>query len=185
MSARSALKALFEAGLVRSGMAALGRVALPGDSLVLAYHNVVPDDCLPFGDRSLHLARRQFVRQVDHLLQTCSVVPLDEIVAPPRSGQRPRVAITFDDGYRGAVTLAVEELASRGISATLFIAPAFVGGGPFWWDAVTPSEGRTLDGELREQAIREQHGVPDWGMVASEQELRSAVRHPGRAAPCS
>src|SRR2546428_13985807 len=42
-----------------------------------AYHNVVPDDCPPFGDRSLHLSHRAFVRQLDLLLSTHCIVPLD------------------------------------------------------------------------------------------------------------
>ena len=198
MSVRSALKAVVETGLARSGIAALRRRALSRQSLVLAYHNVVPDGCPPLGDRSLHLAHRTFVRQLDHLLRTCSVVPLEEVLVRPSAGRRlPRVAITFDDGYRGAVTLAVEELAKRGVPATLFVAPAFLGGGTFWWDSVTPSEGRSLDGKLREHAIRELRGedhavrrwaeergfriqaAPDYARVASEEELRCATRHPG------
>lgn len=198
MSVRSTLKALVEAGLVRSGVAGLRRVALPRRSLVLAYHNIVPDECAPCGDRSLHLARRTFIRQLDHLLRACAIVPLEEMLAPPRAGRRRlRVAITFDDGYRGAVTIGVEELARRGLPATLFIAPAFVGGGTFWWDCVTASDRGGLDGGLRERAIRELRGedhavrrwatqrglrigaVPDYAKVASEEELRSAVGHPG------
>ncbi len=198
MSVPSAFKAVAEAGLARSGIAALRRLALSRQSLVLAYHNVVPDACPPFGDRSLHLRHRMFVRQLDHLLRTCSVVPLEEMLARPAARRRlPRVAITFDDGYRGAVTLAVEELAKRGVPATLFVAPAFVGGSTFWWDSVTPGDGRSLDGELRAHAIRELRGedravrrwaqergfriqaAPDYARVASEDELQRAVRHPG------
>src|SRR5207245_581397 len=118
MSVRSALKTALEAGLAHSGIAGLPRARLSRQALVLAYHNVVPDDCGPCGDRSLHLPHRSFVHQLDHLLRTCSVVPLAEILTPaPSRERRPRVAITFDDGYRGAVTLAVEELAQRGVPA--------------------------------------------------------------------
>jgi peptidoglycan/xylan/chitin deacetylase (PgdA/CDA1 family) len=198
MSVRSGLKAVAEAGLARSGIAILPRLALSRQSLVLAYHNVVPDGCPPFGDRSLHLPHRMFVRQLDHVLRTYSVVPLEDMLArPPAGGRRPRVAITFDDGYRGAVTLAVDELAKRGVPATLFVAPAFVGGNTFWWDAVTSSDGRSLDGELREHALQELRGedqavrqwaqergfriqaAPDYARAASEDELQRAVRHPG------
>lgn len=194
MSVRSALKTALEAGLAHSGIAGLQRARLSRRALVLAYHNVVPDDCGPCGDRSLHLPHRSFVHQLDHLLRTCSVVPLAEILTPaPSRERRPRVAITFDDGYRGAVTLAVEELAQRGVPATLFVAPAFVGRGTFWWDVVAPG----LDGDLREHAIWDlggedhavrrwaaerglgSHPVPEYAMVASEEELQSALRHPG------
>src|SRR3989454_9948425 len=135
---------------------------------------------------------RSFVHQLDHLLRTCSVVPLAEILAPaPSRERRPRVAITFDDGYRGAGTLAVEELAQRGVPATLFVAPAFVGRGTFWWDVVAPG----LDGDLREHAIWDlggedhavrrwaverglgSHPVPEYATVASE---RSEERRVGK-----
>ena len=197
MSVRSTLRALLEAGVVRSGITRLHRATRLRHSLVLAYHNVVPDDCPPFGDRSLHLSHRAFVRQLDLLLSTHCIVPLEEVLTPAPSGRRPRVALTFDDGYRGAVTIGVEELAKRGVPATLFVVPAFVGGGPFWWDAVSSPEGGGVDQALRERALRdlngrdrevrswaEAHGLrrdalPEWALVASKDELRAAARHPG------
>ncbi|HYK81708.1 MAG TPA: polysaccharide deacetylase family protein [Gemmatimonadales bacterium] len=197
MSVRSALKGLLEAALARSGIPALHRATRVKHSLVLAYHNVVPDDCAPFGDRSLHLPRRQFVRQLERLLATHTVVPLDDVLAPAAPRQRPRVAITFDDGYRGAVLIAVEELAQRGLPATLFVVPGFLGRGPYWWDAVASPAGGGIDPGLRTRALQDFAGkdaairrwleregrplasVPEWARVASEDELRAAIRHPG------
>jgi peptidoglycan/xylan/chitin deacetylase (PgdA/CDA1 family) len=195
MSLRATLKACFEAGLVRSGVPALHRVARAGQALVLAYHNVVPDSCPAFGDRSLHLPRRLFVRQLERLLATHAIVPLEDLLGPPRPGQRPRAAITFDDGYRGAVLIGIAELAKRGLPATLFVVPAFVGRGPFWWDALAAENG--VDAVLRGHALNDLHGkdaeirgwaagqgiptgaVPEWALVASEDELRGATRHSG------
>lgn len=197
MSARATLKALLETGLVWSGTAALRRAALLRRSMVLAYHNVVPDDCPPFGDRSLHVPRRLFVEQIEQLLRTHAIVPLREVLTPARALRRPQAAITFDDGYRGAVILAVEELARRGVPATLFVVPAVVGGGPFWWDALASRGGRGVDQSLRERALQELSGngrevrswaearglslsaVPEWALVASQDELTAATRHPG------
>lgn len=196
MSVRSTLKACLEAGLVRSGVTALRRAAHVRHALVLSYHNVVPDDCAPFGDRSLHLPRSVFVRQVERLLSTHAVVPLEQLLAPAPPGRRPRVAITFDDGYRGAVCIGVPELARRGVPATLFVVPGFVGKGPFWWDAVAPGAGG-VDPALRQRALVALRGrdpevrrwaesqglrlgaVPEWALVATEDELRDATRHAG------
>jgi len=201
VSARSALKTLLETGLVWSGAPALRRIAVCHGSLVLAYHNVVPDDCPPFGDRSLHLPRRLFALQLERLLATYDVVSLDQLLVPASPRQRRRVAITFDDGYRGAVLIGVEELSKRGVPATLFVVPGFVGRGPFWWDAVACTAGG-VDPRLRERALQELAGkdpdvrrwaeerrlplppVPTWGLVASEDELREAVRHPGITLAC-
>ncbi len=195
MSARATLKACFEAGLVRSGVPALNRAARARRGLVLAYHNVVPDSSPGFGDRSLHLPRGLFMRQLESLLATHTVVPLEQVLDAPVAGRRPRAAITFDDGYRGAVLLGVAELAKRGVPATLFVVPSFVGKGPFWWDALAAERG--VDPALRARALDELRGkdqevrgwaareriptatVPEWALVASEAELRSAVRHPG------
>src|SRR5213079_1926770 len=78
-----------------------------------------------------------------------AVVPLEQLLAPAPPGRRPRVAITFDDGYRGAVCIGVPELARRDVPATLFVVPGFVGKGPFWWDAVAPGA-RGVDPALRQ-----------------------------------
>src|SRR4029077_20967886 len=157
MSVRAAVRTLLETGLVWSGGAALRRSALVRRSLVLAYHNVVPDGSVGFGDGPLHLPRRAFVRQVEYLLRSHAVVPLDEVFTPAPPGRRPRVAITFDDAYRGAVAIGVEELARRGVPATLFVVPSFAGKGPFWWDAVAGERGGA-DSTLRHRALHELAG---------------------------
>ena len=195
MRVRRTLAAVVEAGLVWSGVAMLHRATRRRRVLVLAYHNVVPDGTPSFGDRSLHLSRGAFVRQLERLARTHVVVPLDEVLTPARPGGRPRIAITFDDGYRGAVLFGVEELAKRGLPATLFVVPGFVGQGPFWWDAFASREGS--DPAARARALHDFAGkesdirrwtatagrrprpVPEWALLASEGELASATRHSG------
>jgi peptidoglycan/xylan/chitin deacetylase (PgdA/CDA1 family) len=198
MILRPALKTLVETGLAWGGIAVLRRTGLHKHALVLAYHNIVPDDCPPLGERSLHLPRGTFVRQLERLLRTHTIVPLPEVLTSPPPGRaRPRVALTFDDAYRGAATIGVEELARRGLPATLFVVPAFVGRGSFWWDAVANAHGLGVDQVPRDRALEELGGkdakvrdwaeakglrlspVPDWGQVASEEELEAATRHPG------
>ena len=197
MTVRRAVKSLLEAGLVHGGLAKLGRLRRREHTLVLTYHNIVPERSPPFGDRSLHLPRPLFVRQLEQLLRTHAVVPLEDVLAPARPSHRPRIAITFDDAYRGATVMGVEELTKRGLPATLFVVPAFVGGGPFWWDAVARPDGEGVDRGLRDHALRALAGkdgqvrewaaahrlrlaaVPEWALVASEQELHAATRHPG------
>ncbi|PYO83031.1 MAG: hypothetical protein DMD65_06865, partial [Gemmatimonadetes bacterium] len=197
MTVRRAVKSLLESGLVHGGLAKLGRLRRREHTLVLTYHNIVPERSPPFGDRSLHLPRPLFVRQLEQLLRTHAVVPLEDVLAPARPSHRPRIAITFDDAYRGATVMGVEELTKRGLPATLFVVPAFVGGGPFWWDAVARPDGEGVDRGLRDHALRALAGkdgqvrewaaahrlrlaaVPEWALVASEQELHAATRHPG------
>src|SRR5262245_66396382 len=106
MGIRAAVKVAAESLLVRTGPAALSRRALRRRARVFAYPNIVPDDASILGDRSLHLPRARFVEQLEELVRHCQVVSLPEALASAWSpeAERPRVAITFDDAYQGAVT---------------------------------------------------------------------------------
>ena len=161
--------------------------------LILAYHNVAPDGVPPFGDRSLHLPRAVFAAQLDLLADRCTVVPLADVErAGERPGDKPAVVITFDDAYRGAVTDGVAELKRRGLPATIFVAPQYVGDGSFWWDELTPpgAVAPAIPRDLALGALRgEDAGIRAWAAdqglspvrppayarVASEAELRAAV----------
>ncbi|HEY8469928.1 MAG TPA: polysaccharide deacetylase family protein [Longimicrobiales bacterium] len=194
---RRQLKASLEAVLVGCGAASLARRLNAGRGCVLAYHNIAPEGEEPVGDRSLHLPVQQFRAQLDQLVETHEVVPLDALLRPPdKPPRRPRVAITFDDAYRGAITCGVAELRARGLPATVFVAPAFIGGRSFWWDSLA-SGPEGLDDELRSHALTALRGVdseirrwaaeagiaeatvPAHARAASEEELASALEHPG------
>lgn len=154
---RTILKRSVERVLCGTGLARLARVHRRTGTLVLAYHNVVPEGGACGGDRSLHLPQREFARQLDLVQRTHEVVPLDRLFAPP-AGRRPRVVVTFDDAYQGAVTAGVEELARRGLPATVFVTPAFVGGRSFWWDALARPGDAGLPDELRRRCLTELRG---------------------------
>ena len=195
---RSVLKRAAERALIGSGAAHLHRRRMSGRALILAYHNIVPDDTPPAGDLANHLPLSSFVAQLDALTATHDVVPLADTLAEPRHrAGRPRAAITFDDAYRGAVVHGVAELVRRGLPATLFVAPAFLGGTSFWWDVLARrGEGgldaavrtralhdlRGRDDAVREWAERSGHGLaamPDVSCAASEEELARAAAAPG------
>lgn len=195
---RSSVKAVAEVVLARGGPARIARVAGRSSTLVLAYHNIVPDHAEITGDPSLHLPRTAFAAQLDELARTHDIVPLDALRGPdPKRVRRPRAVITFDDAYRGAVTIGVEELARRGLPATIFVAPGFVGGRAFWWDALATAGSGELPAPFRELALTSFRGVdrlireraPAYGLMeiepapyavaATEEELRWAARVPG------
>jgi peptidoglycan/xylan/chitin deacetylase (PgdA/CDA1 family) len=177
-------------GLLLAGPARLARLGMRGRALVLAYHNVVPPGEPPFGDRSVHLPQRAFAAQLDALLREADVVPLAELDRGGM-GRRARVAITFDDAYYGALTAGLEELARRGIPATIFVAPGLLGRESFWWDALaqagalTPSSRLSfldrLHGEdARIRAWAHQSGFhlaasPIWARGGTEEQLRRAA----------
>jgi peptidoglycan/xylan/chitin deacetylase (PgdA/CDA1 family) len=120
------------------GITTLARRLQPG-ALVLCYHNVVArtNGEPAFGDPGLHLGLDRFTTQVQWLKAHYAVVPLRDLVTRLASGRPVRglAAITFDDGYTGALTLAWPLLRKLGLPATMFV----VGEAPgrstaFWWD---------------------------------------------------
>jgi len=168
---RARVKALAESVLSGGPPAWLARRRVRGRALVLAYHGIVPDGAAVVGDRSLHLPQRAFAAQLDELARTCRVVPLEALLGddgqPPASADDlPRVAITFDDAYHGTLTAGCEELARRGLPATMFVTPAFLGGGTFWWDAL-----EALDRPgVRDEALWRHHGRTERVRVWAEAE---------------
>jgi peptidoglycan/xylan/chitin deacetylase (PgdA/CDA1 family) len=142
-------------------------------SLVLAYHNIVPECGTVSGDVSLHLPRARFAAQLDLLQKHCEVVSLQSLVEQTgtHQGVRPRAAITFDDAYQGAVTAGVEELRDRRMPATIFVAPGLLDGRSFWWDDLVPEGSTSLPGQLREMALEALQG--------SDQKIRDWARRNG------
>lgn len=194
---RRYLKQLAELGLVWSGAP---RIALAGHrsrTLILAYHAIVPHGETPTGDASLHLAQAQFAAQLDALAQSHDVVPLAQALASgPGPSGRPRVAITFDDAYQGALDAGVAELVRRGVPATIFVPPGLLGGQRFWWDVLAPADGGELDPALRGRALAEWRGegavilaalgadadarhVPAYARSATEADLDRVAALPG------
>jgi peptidoglycan/xylan/chitin deacetylase (PgdA/CDA1 family) len=195
---RTAVKHTIERALVDTGAARWRFRRRRLDRLVLAYHNIVPNDAPAGGDASLHLALGQFVGQLDVLQEWCDVVPLEAVLNAPADTARPQVAVTFDDAYHGATTLGIGEMARRGLPATVFAVPGLIGRQVFWWDAyvnarhgMTPSAFRSLaveelGGDDRAVTAWAQHrGILPLASHASRRaatlaELGEAVRaHPG------
>lgn len=180
---RTAFKHAVERGLVDTGAVRWGLRRRRGQRLVLAYHNIVQDDAPSGGDASLHLPLGQFVRQLDVLEEWCDIVPLATILDAPVDAGRPRVAVTFDDAYYGAMRLGVGELARRNLPATVFAVPGLIGCPAFWWDAyVNARHGMTPDA-FRVFALDELCGddaaVAAW---ARQRGVDPAVSHASRRA---
>lgn len=186
MSLRGLVKHAAEAALLSSGIAALARRRHHGRTIVLAYHNIVPDGAAPCGDRSLHLPQRRFARQLDSLLATHDVISLVDIARP--GGTRPRAVITFDDAYRGALTAGLAEVRRRGLPATIFVAPGILGSAT-WWDLLAADRGEVPAAVRNEALIRHQGfgervmeafgpaavTLPGWALIATAAEVRDAA----------
>jgi len=110
--------------LTRVANSGVRRVLPPPDPaerrLVLCYHSVDPEGSY------LSLSPGLFDRHLAWLSEHCRVVPLDELVAGPRSGGGPYVAITFDDGYADNHSHALPLLRARGMTASFFVTVGFL-----------------------------------------------------------
>lgn len=171
------------------------RRRLRGKCLILAYHGIIPEGQSPAGERALFIRQSEFARQLDALTNEAEVVRLDEINASGDS--RPRIAITFDDAYAGAVNEGVRELAARNLPATIFVAPGRLNGHVFWWDALANGH-EELDPDTRRHALHALSGadesvrnwaaraamplsdaLPAYARAATREELHAAMTLPG------
>ena len=157
----SQLKRTGEWALARCAQPARFRRMLADDVVILAYHNIVPIGESSAGEKSLHLSQYIFGQQLDELRSTHEVIALNDLFTRRRTkGGKPRAVITFDDAYSGALTAGVAELTVRRMPATFFVAPGFIPGRSFWWDALA-SENGILGEDVRARALREHQGDDD------------------------
>jgi peptidoglycan/xylan/chitin deacetylase (PgdA/CDA1 family) len=156
---RAVARRALERALLPLAPVARRRGARLGQAAILSYHNVAPHGTDPAGDTSLHLPLRAFVDQIERLARTHHVVALDDLVEGRCGpGDRPFAAITFDDAYRGALTLAVPALVERGLPATIFVTPGLLGAATFWWDELASPEGKGLDPAVRTRVLAHERG---------------------------
>lgn len=192
------LKRTAESMLVHLGPAAISRRHVRHRSLILAYHNILPEGPKPSGDKSLHLSVSAFQEQLAILSEQAEVVPLMDVLSQPGgTGTRPRVALTFDDAYRGALSVGLAQVRERGWPMTVFVAPRFLGGSGFWWDELSaPGEDAGFADHFRQHALNAHRGmdasVREWALATggrqntaafhakcvTEEELAEALTYP-------
>lgn len=106
--------------------------------LVLCYHNVEGTWCFPAGPGE---GERGLERQLRMLRRLFHVMPLEDAVARLADGRPlpPRAAaITFDDGYRDNLELAVPLLERLGLPATFFLVPGLLSNESVpWWEVLS------------------------------------------------
>lgn len=109
---------------------------------VLIFHRVLdrPDPLFPD-----EVDAERFEARCVWMRQWFNVLPLDQAVRRLREGSLPAraAAITFDDGYADNHDRALPILQRHGLSATFFVATAFLDGGCMWNDDVIDALRRT------------------------------------------
>src|SRR5262245_26357200 len=87
------------------------------------FHNVVADTVDPF-DRAVERAPvNRFARDLDFLAARYDIVGLDDSLNEGDGAHRarPRLVLTFDDGFAGVHDVAWPLLRARGLTATVFL----------------------------------------------------------------
>jgi peptidoglycan/xylan/chitin deacetylase (PgdA/CDA1 family) len=114
----------------------IGRMFNRHKSLIVTYHGLYEGEIDPLLNLDgLYTGVNEFRRQVEYLARRYALVPLSEI-REARDG-RPRVAITFDDGYASVGYHARPLLKAMGLPSTVFVTTHFVfARGEMWWDSV-------------------------------------------------
>jgi peptidoglycan/xylan/chitin deacetylase (PgdA/CDA1 family) len=171
MALRTHVKRAMEKALVGSGLTALGPRLHPGKVAILSYHNIVPDTDPPLGDTSLHLPLSRFRAQLEILMTRFRIVSLQDLLSGSteterratgrtwaKNAPRIRVAITFDDAYRGALRLGLPEVVSRGLPATVFVCPGLLGSEGFWWDRLADPVSGAVPDPLRSRVLEKMGG---------------------------
>jgi peptidoglycan/xylan/chitin deacetylase (PgdA/CDA1 family) len=96
-------------------------------TVVLMYHRVGPEE------RSLHGLRvrdDRFDAQLGVVRRHADIVPLADVLTPSR---RPRVVITFDDGYADNLRIGQPTLARYDAPATMFVTAGVIESGRGFW----------------------------------------------------
>jgi peptidoglycan/xylan/chitin deacetylase (PgdA/CDA1 family) len=105
--------------------------------VVLLWHNIEGTWCFPSPPGA---GGRGLARQLHRLQQLATVVPLEPALEALSAGQplppRP-VALTFDDGYRDNLEVAVPLLEDLGFPATFFLVPGLLSHDVRpWWEVL-------------------------------------------------
>ena len=128
----------------------VGRRQLHGAGVILMLHRVLADDRaaeLPHRNE-LCLGPLAFERLLRWLRQHFDCLSLMDLLQGPR-GARPRVALTFDDGWGDNALHAFPLLQQYQVPASIFLSTDYIGSRQrFWWESL----GETLWGSHGEVA---------------------------------
>ena len=102
---------------VRFVRRSIGR-STPSSSVVLMYHAVKTDKL------------EDFKKHMDLIMKIGNPAWADSVEMT--SDARPKIAVTFDDGFRSVVENALPIMQERGIPATIFIPTGYIGKKPDW-----------------------------------------------------
>ena len=103
--------------------------------LILTYHRILPK--VKFNPLNTIISLRIFHKQIDKLVKKYDIVSLSEAVNQCKIGSakaKIQIVLTFDDGYQDNYEVVYPILKQKGLPATYFIAPDYIGIKNSLWD---------------------------------------------------
>lgn len=97
---------------------------------IFYYHRVAEVGFLDHEIDDWNVTPRRFARQIEELAKVAAVVPLNELLpklSSSRTGDKPLVCLTFDDGYANFFTEALPVLKRFSMPATAFVVTGSIG----------------------------------------------------------
>jgi peptidoglycan/xylan/chitin deacetylase (PgdA/CDA1 family) len=140
MGRREQLASLLgRAGGTAAILAARARLRLPVLSILTYHHVCDPAPDYRFDPDTADVTPAQFRRHMELVKKHFTVIGVDELLAALGGARLPPnpCLITFDDGYRSNLDVALPVLTDLGLRAVFFIATSFVTDRRlYWWDRV-------------------------------------------------
>ena len=135
MTLKRTIRQALDHGARLSGLMAWMESRMGRGLTVLMYHRVLPAErCASYPFPSLVMPEGAFDEQMRWLSAHCHVQTLrDALGAETAPSSRPRVAVTFDDGYADNHELAAAILERHGLRGTFFVTTDFVESGRHLW----------------------------------------------------
>jgi len=181
---RDRLRHAFVQGLKGSGAlrGARAQIAKEG-TLVLMLHRVIPDNALPVcrSPRGMVMRESAFRSMMDYLRQHTSLITPGDFLLRPKDEKRPRVMVTFDDGWADNYAVAAPVLEAQGARACFFVVTEYAGmPHPFWPERllgllrVLQKNGRgdLIEPMLNAIALKLEHPHPSGRHLQEEQLLK-------------
>lgn len=128
---------LARAGGLDAVLAARARLRVPVLSILTYHHVCEPGPDYRFDPDVADVTPDQFRRQMELVKRHFTAIGVDELLAGLDGAALPPnpCLITFDDGYRSNLEVALPILRDLGLRAVFFVATSFVGERRlYWWD---------------------------------------------------
>jgi peptidoglycan/xylan/chitin deacetylase (PgdA/CDA1 family) len=144
-----------------------------GDSRILFYHRIAEGIDDPF---KLCVSPDRFAAHLDEIARYGEPSTLAELSLP---SLRPRIVVTFDDGYADNLTNAVPIAEAKGVPITIFVTSGVLGrDNGFWWDRLGTLL-RSRPSAIREITLPAGRGSVRIGLgsFSRRKDLQSVRRH--------